>query len=617
MKMTVKRRLWMGFAANLLVLPCFFAVALWSMAGAEEGVALEHESVEQIRAAEALIAQLQTLPSNPSSSQQRTLREEVDRLREASSRSVLRSEVEALARQLGDFPLTISAAVGPGQHGATISELRQLVDAGWREFDERQKVMGEVKQRTLGVMSLLVPLMVVGAIFASVMVSRTILGPLDQLTAAAGRIANGDMRESVALPSDEELRVLATSFNQMRTRLSGTLQRMRSYTEEVSQTATSVLAATTQMTDGVQQQSSATEETSSAMEEIAAQIQGVSRNAVELAEDSGAAAQGSRQIGAGADAVLKAARELHSALDRGGKMIEQVAATARGGANSAGELQQFAQQIDTEAAEGGGALDLTVSRLERVGEATRSSTQAIEALGARSREITRIVETMGDIADQTNLLALNAAIEAARAGDMGRGFAVVAEEVRKLAERSVAAAKEVGEMVGNLRNEMDGTLRLARDNATQTAEGVQLLGETGKRMRRMVDSVRRIKELVSRLTGAMGDQSRSASELEQEVGSLRGLSSTLSRNAADQAQTAAGVVGAVDRMSSRTRQVADATVQVRAGGDQVVKAVENISVVARQNQDAVHRVAGSMQALAGKVAELQQQTQSILLEDRV
>src|SRR5690606_41420799 len=94
-------------------------------------------------------------------------------------------------------------------------------------------------------------------------------------------------------------------------------------------------------------------------------------------------------------------------------------------------------------------------RINGIGESSRSSSQAFEELAERSRQINVIVQTMAEIADQTNLLALNAAIEAARAGESGRGFAVVAEEVRKLAERALGAAKEVAGLIGSMRDQTE------------------------------------------------------------------------------------------------------------------------------------------------------------------
>ncbi|MCI0672630.1 MAG: methyl-accepting chemotaxis protein, partial [Myxococcaceae bacterium] len=445
----------------------------------------------------------------------------------------------------------------------------------------------------------------------------SILRPQGALTEASRRMAAGDLRDSVPLPKDLELRRLAEGFNAMREQLSGTLQRLQGHAAEVTHTAGAVLAATTQMGRGVQQQGTATEETSAALEEIAAQIQGVARNAADLADDTQAATRASRQIGDTSGQVLEAAQQLQASLERSGRSVDHVAQTSRASSQQLSEVEQFARRIDEEAGSGGQALDGTVERMQRVGEASRVARKAFEGLGQRSRHITSIVETMAEIADQTNLLALNAAIEAARAGDSGRGFAVVAEEVRRLAERSVVSAKEVAQLVGGIREETERAVSLAQDNAVRTEEGVQLLVETGTRLRRVLDSVRRAKELVGQVGGAALEQSRAADALQGEVVGLHKLAARLAQSAAAQATSSAEVVQAMERMSQKTRHVADATIQVRSGGDQMVKAVEDIAVVARENAAGVERVSDAMRGLSDKVMELREQSQGFRVEARV
>jgi methyl-accepting chemotaxis protein len=359
---------------------------------------------------------------------------------------------------------------------------------------------------------------------------------------------------------------------------------------------------TSQVAAGAQQQSAATEETSSAMEEIAAQIQGVSRNAVELADDTGSTAGIARQIGAASESSLRGAQELHGAVDRVAGAAEVVETRAHASSANLKNAEELTRRINSEAETGGATLDASVRQIQELGQASRDASRAFELLGQRSGQIDSIVQTMGEIADQTNLLALNAAIEAARAGESGRGFAVVAEEVRKLAERAIAAAREVSTLVGGLRQETDGTVAIARNSAARTEEGARILAEAGQRMRRVVESVHQVTGLVTTVSSAVAEQSRSATDLKLEVDRLRGLSTAMSQTAATQVTSAGRVVEAMERMSARTRQVADATVQVRAGGDQVVKAVENISVVARQNQDAVQRVTASMKGLVERMA---------------
>ncbi len=600
MKMSVKLRLWLGFGAGLLVLPPLFGTMISAMRSTE--VILEEQAalVQQVRQTGELERALERMGEDPA-----RVGTAVATLRSAA-RELTGSGVKlATARSADALAVQVEALGSGGSPEQVRAATAALMDASWQAYDDSRARLFEVRDQTLRMNGLVLLGAFLLAGLTAWAISRSVTGPLRELTLATQRIANGDLREGVALPGDVEFRLLAESFNQMRASLEGAMGRLRHHARDVSDAATSVSAATSQVAAGAQQQSAATEETSSAMEEIAAQIQGVSRNAVDLADDAGAAASSARQIGQAADGVVRAAQELQGAVDRVSRSSEAVASRAQSSTTHLREAEQFARRINQEAETSGSSLALTVQQIQELGTSAKEASRAFEVLGQRSSQIDTIVQTMGEIADQTNLLALNAAIEAARAGESGRGFAVVAEEVRKLAERAIVAAREVSVLVGSIRTETDGTVAMARATASRTEEGARLLGETGQRIGRVIESVTQVSELVGTVAEAVAEQSRSADDLQHEVERLRGLSQVLSQSAGAQAENSGRVVQAVERMSSRTRQVADATVQVRAGGDQVVKAVENISVVARQNQDAVTRVTGAMKGLVERMATLE------------
>jgi methyl-accepting chemotaxis protein-1 (serine sensor receptor) len=137
------------------------------------------------------------------------------------------------------------------------------------------------------------------------------------------------------------------------------------------------------------------------------------------------------------------------------------------------------------------------------------------AINESSRKIVDIIGVIDGIAFQTNILALNAAVEAARAGEQGRGFAVVAGEVRNLAHRSAAAAKEIKELIGN--------------SVERVEEGSRLVGEAGVTMEEVVTSVRRVTSIIGEIAIATGEQ---RDGIEQISDAITQMDSVTQQNAA-------------------------------------------------------------------------------------
>ncbi|MBK7091914.1 MAG: hypothetical protein IPH59_09365 [bacterium] len=125
--------------------------------------------------------------------------------------------------------------------------------------------------------------------------------------------------------------------------------------------------------------------------------------------------------------------------------------------------------------------------MNKIASVVQDSAATIQALAKSSDQIGEIISVIDDIADQTNLLALNAAIEAARAGEQGRGFAVVADEVRKLAERTTKATKEITDMIKGIQSDTKGAVVSMEQGIHEVEGGRQLADKAGESLNAILD----------------------------------------------------------------------------------------------------------------------------------
>jgi methyl-accepting chemotaxis protein len=182
-------------------------------------------------------------------------------------------------------------------------------------------------------------------------------------------------------------------------------------------------------------------------------------------------------------------QEQASALEETASSMEEITSTVKQNADNAYQANQLAANARTQAEQGGAVVSKAVA--------------AMAAINHSSKKIADIISVIDGIAFQTNLLALNAAVEAARAGEQGRGFAVVADEVRKLAQRSAEAAKEIKTLIGDSVEKVEG--------------GTRLVDETGQVLTEIVTAVKKVSDIVAEIAAASQEQSTGIEHVNKAV----------------------------------------------------------------------------------------------------
>lgn len=258
----------------------------------------------------------------------------------------------------------------------------------------------------------------------------------------------------------------------------------------------------------------------------------------ELAEGAAQLSSASGEINRASQSLAQGSSELAASIEETSATLEEISSMTKRNAESAGTAREIANQTRAAAETGSTGM--------------QTMTAAMDAIKASSENTAKIIRTIDDIAFQTNLLALNAAVEAARAGEAGAGFAVVAEEVRSLAQRSTAAARETTEKI--------------QDSIQKSEHGVLISADVAKTLEEIVTRARRVDELVSEIAAASKEQSQGVDQVVTAVSQMEKATQTTAAGAEECASAAQqlnaqaisqdSIVGRLHELSGASKETA-------------------------------------------------------------
>ena len=292
-------------------------------------------------------------------------------------------------------------------------------------------------------------------------------------------------------------------------------------------------------------------------EQVAASSEQLTASAQQSAEAANNVAESIQQVAMGSEKQVGAVNDTSA-------IVEEISATMQEVAATAGEMATLAEQTAKAAQTGKASIDVAVTQMGAVSDGSRQAQQAAEELKGSSARIGEIVDLISSIAGQTNLLALNAAIEAARAGEQGRGFAVVAEEVRKLAEQSEAAARQIKDLVdknhgsiGNVVGAIDSAIR-------DINQGVELVNVAGGNFANINQQISQVTEQVEVIAQSVHEAATGSQRIVVSIKAVENLS----RDAAAESEN----------VSAATEQQSASMQEIAASSQALAKLAEELKV---------------------------------------
>ena len=246
-------------------------------------------------------------------------------------------------------------------------------------------------------------------------------------------------------------------------------------------------------------------------------VTNIKNTLTQVSEASAAVASACAEIGSSAEQLSSGAGEQSAQSAEAAGAVGEMSGSIKENSQNAKVTLETAHQAKETAEQGGIVVQRTVDSMKNISVVVNRSAETVKTLGRSSDQIGEIISVIDDIADQTNLLALNAAIEAARAGEQGRGFAVVADEVRKLAERTTKATKEIAGMIKQIQADTKEAVSSMDEGTKKVSDGIELADHAGDSLLEIIRISQQVTDKVTQIATASEHQTHASEMIRSSV----------------------------------------------------------------------------------------------------
>ena len=399
-----------------------------------------------------------------------TLQEHMQRLKAGIQSQASIDAFSGLENMVGTFIENCKKATDPEskesittryQYNEEVRKIAGFIDNNFKtvisnEIKYSEEVRSDLAKATRNIISITVIILVIVlavCTFFGFLLARSISLPLNNISKTADRVASGDLTTSeVVVKSKDELHTLSISFNKM-------VANLKEMISKVSESSGKVMLISEQLFQGATQSSATSQHIAASIQEIA----------------NGAADQ------------VALSEESAKTIDNMYGIVKNISDKSTYAKESSSEANEVTK-------EGNQSIKQVISQISSINSTISESTHISDELIKKSNSIGQIVNVITAIAGQTNLLALNANIEAARAGEQGKGFAVVAEEVRKLAEQSAAAAREITTIIKDIQSETAKMSSSMKKSMDEIHTGIEVTNMAGAAFEKISCTIEKVNE---------------------------------------------------------------------------------------------------------------------------
>lgn len=372
-------------------------------------------------------------------------------------------------------------------------------------------------------------------------ITKIITSKINGLNYAAKQVAAGNLEVNIDIKSEDEIGILADSFKKMTqsikdgndllvkekesiaVKVEEAVKESEEQKQYLSGSIENILVEMNKFAKGdltVQLDIEKDDEIGKLYSGFNSAVTNIKEMIVSTTEAVQATASASHEISSSTEEMAAGSQEQSAQTSEVASAVEQMTSTILSTTKNASSAAEFSKKAGQSAINGGQVVKQTVEGMNRIAKVVGDAASTVKELGNSSNQIGEIIQVIDDIADQTNLLALNAAIEAARAGEQGRGFAVVADEVRKLAERTTKATKEIASMIKQIQKDTGNAVESIESGTKEVETGKELAKKAIEALDEIIGSTNETIDVVNQVAAASEEQSSAAEQISKSIESI-------------------------------------------------------------------------------------------------